>query len=54
MDRVLLLINASVGLENLRPLEKELPGFQRDADAVIGKLLEELKNLQSANLKYLR
>jgi hypothetical protein len=54
MDRVLFLINASVGLENLRPLEKELPGFQRDADALIGKLLEELKNLQSVILMYRR
>jgi hypothetical protein len=54
MDRVLFLINASVGLENLRPLEKELPGFQREANAAIAKLLEELKNLQSVILKYLR
>ncbi len=54
MDRVLVLLNSSMGLENLRPLEKELSGFQRETKAVIEKLLEELKNLQSVTLKYVR
>jgi hypothetical protein len=54
MDRVLFLIDQEIGLQHLRALQKELPGFRRSADAVTGPLLEKLKNVQDVTIAYLR
>jgi hypothetical protein len=54
MDRVLFLLDQPIGLQHLRPLQKELPGFRTSAGTMIVPLLEKLKNLQYVNISLLR